>query len=71
MTAGTANSTMNENTIIDHTNTGSRFSVMPGRAQLGDRDEEVDRADRRRDADEHDAEAPEVEVDARARTPGR
>src|SRR3954447_6006126 len=30
VTAGTANTTMNENTSIDHTNTGSRFSVMPG-----------------------------------------
>src|SRR5690349_9799433 len=30
VTAGTANSTMKENTSIDHTNTGSRFNVMPG-----------------------------------------
>ena len=35
------------------------------RAQLEDRDDEVDRADGGRDADEDDAEAPEVDVDPR------
>ena len=59
---GMANSSRNAVTSVIHTNTGMRSSVMPGRAQVEDGDDEVDRADRRGDAEELQAEDPEVDV---------
>jgi len=60
VTAGTANSTMNENTTYDHTSTGMREIDIPVRAAFERRHQEVDRADRGRDADEHDTDRPEI-----------
>ena len=43
MTAGMANTVMKEVTRIAQTSSGMRFSDMPGRALLEDRDDQLDR----------------------------
>ena len=69
VTIGIANSVRNATTSIIHTNTGMRMSVMPGRAHVEDRDDEVDRGRRRPDAEHDRGRRPRSRGRARAGSP--
>ena len=57
---GVAMSTSTDVTITVQTMIGIRNSVMPGRAHLEDRDQEVDRAQDGTGADEDEGDDPQV-----------
>ena len=60
VTIGIANRVRNAITSIIHTNTGIRMSVMPGQRMLMHRDDEVDRRGGGADAEQDQADGPEV-----------
>ena len=59
---GKASTMRNCTTSVIQTNTGMRISVMPGAAHVEDRDDEVDAGQDRRDAQDLEAQHPEVDV---------